>query len=250
LNAVKQHRFLLSAGQIQGDLVSFSTEQWHQLDSVLRFRAGDRVRVFTENEPVDQIVELVGVAAGRVVACWPQALEPRTRLLVYPALLQRDKFETVLQKLTEIGAAAIVPLLTARGVVRDAPDDRRQTRWRAILREAAEQCGRGVVPELVGALPFSPALERATADGTVLVAYEGEKRRSVHDALAGAQRTVSLFIGPEGGFAPEEIAFARQTGARLITLGPRVLRSEAASLLMAALVLYELGDLSSSGDDA
>ena len=133
--------------------------------------------------------------------------------MVYPALLQRDTFEPVLQKLTEIGAAAIVPLLTARGVVREAPDDRRQTRWRAILREAAEQCGRGVVPELAGGLRFAQAVERATAEGTLLMAYEGEKQRSVHDALVGAQRTVSLFVGPEGGFAPEEVACARRRGA-------------------------------------
>jgi 16S rRNA (uracil1498-N3)-methyltransferase len=247
---VKQHRFLVTSDQIQGDLVSFSPEQWHQLHAVLRLRPGDRVRVFEGAEPLDRVVELIGVAAGRVVESLPQAAEPRTRLVVYPALLQRDKFESVLQKLTEIGAAAIVPLLTVRGVVRDVPDDRRQIRWRAILREATEQCGRGVVPELVGGLPFAPALERATAEGTVLVAYEGERQRSVHAALAGAQRTVALFVGPEGGFAPEEVACANEAGARLVTLGPRILRSETASPLLAALVLYELGDLSCLVDDA
>jgi 16S rRNA (uracil1498-N3)-methyltransferase len=247
---VKQHRFLVSSAQIQGNLVSFSAEQWHQLHSVLRLRSGDTVRVFEDSEPVDRVVELTGAAAGRVVDCQPQAAEPRTRLVVYPALLQRDKFEPVLQKLTEIGAAAIVPLLTSRGVVREAPDDHRQTRWRAILREAAEQCGRGVVPELVSALPFPEAVARATAEGTLLVAYEGEKRRSVHEALGGGPRAVSVFVGPEGGFAPEEVACAREAGARLITLGPRILRSETASPLLAALVLYELGDLSSPTDDA
>jgi 16S rRNA (uracil1498-N3)-methyltransferase len=250
---VKQHRFLVSSGQIEGDLVTFSAEQWHQLHSVLRLRPGDRVRVFDGSEPSDKVVELLllraGAAAGRVVECRPQAVEPRTRLVVYPALLQRDTFEPVLQKLTEIGAAAIVPLLTARGVVRETPDDRRQTRWRAILREAAEQCGRGTVPELAGGLPFYQAVERA-AEGTVVVAYEGETRRSVRDALGGAQRTVSMFVGPEGGFAPEEVACARAAGARLITLGPRILRSETASPLLAALVLYELGDLSWPQDDA
>jgi 16S rRNA (uracil1498-N3)-methyltransferase len=247
---VKQHRFFVSAEQLDGDLVTFSTEQWHQLRSVLRLRSGDRVRVFDGREPVDRVVKLVGAAAGRVVDGQPQAPEPRTRLVVYPALLQRDKFEPVLQKLTEIGAAAIVPLLTTRGVVRDAPDDRRQARWRAILREAAEQCGRGVVPELVPALSFSAAVARAAAEGTVLVAYEGEQQRAVREALSDVQPTVSLFIGPEGGFAPEEVAWARDAGARLITLGPRVLRSETAAPLMAALVLYELGDLSSPRDDA
>jgi 16S rRNA (uracil1498-N3)-methyltransferase len=246
---MKQHRFLVSAGQVQGELVSFSAEQWHQLHAVLRLRAGDTVLVFDGSEPRDKVVELTGAAAGRVVDCRAQAAEPRTRLTVYLALLQRDTFEPVLQKLTEIGAAAIVPLLTARGVVREAPDDRRQVRWRAILREAAEQCGRGIVPELMNALPFGQAMARATADGMVLVAYEGEKQRSVHDAVDGGQRSVALFVGPEGGFAPEEVAAATDAGARLVTLGPRILRSETASPVMAALVLYELGDLSSPRDD-
>jgi 16S rRNA (uracil1498-N3)-methyltransferase len=246
---VKQHRFFVAAEQLAGDLVSFSTEQWHQLHAVLRLRSGDRVRVFDGRAPVDRVVELTGAAAGRVVDSQPQAAEPRTRLVVYPALLQRDKFEPILQKLTEIGAAAIGPLLTTRGVVRDAPDERRQVRWRAILREAAEQCGRGVVPELLPALAFGSAVARAAAEGTVLMAYEIEKQCTVHDGLVGAQRTVSLFIGPEGGFAPEEVTCARDTGARLVTLGPRILRSETASPLLAALVLYELGDLSSPRDD-
>lgn len=247
---MKQHRFLVASSQLQGDQVTFSPEQWHQLHAVLRVRPGDRVRVFDGREPVDLVVELTGAAAGQVVGMRPQAAEPRTRLVVYPALLQRDTFEPVLQKLTEIGAAAIVPLLTARGVVREAPDDRRQTRWRSILREAAEQCGRGVVPELGGGLRFVQAVERASADGSVLMAYEGEKHRSVHDALVGAERTVALFVGPEGGFAPEEVACARDAGVRLVTLGPRILRSETASPLLAALVLYELGDLSCADDDA
>jgi 16S rRNA (uracil1498-N3)-methyltransferase len=245
---VKAHRFHVLPDQIQDDLVSFTADQWHQVHAVLRLRPGDRVRVFDGREPVDRVVELTGVAAGCVVERRPQAAEPRTRLVVYPALLQRDTFEPVLQKLTEIGAAGIVPLLTARGVVREAPDDRRQTRWRAILREAAEQCGRGVVPELAGGLRFAPAVARAAAQGTVLVAYEGEQRRSVRDALAGAERTVSLFVGPEGGFAPEEVACATDAAARLITLGPRILRSETASPVLAALVLYELGDLSFGAD--
>jgi 16S rRNA (uracil1498-N3)-methyltransferase len=246
---VKQHRFLIAPTQRRGELVSFSAEQWHQVRSVLRLRPGDRVLVFDGIEPLDSVVELVAEASGRVVACQPQAAEPRTRLVVYPALLQRDKFEPVLQKLTEIGAAAIVPLLTARGVVRDAPDDHRQTRWRAILREAAEQCGRGVVPELIAALAFPQGVERAAAEGTLLVAYEGERQRSVHDALRGAQQTVSVLVGPEGGFAPDEVACAEEAGGRLITLGPRILRSETASPVVAALVLYELGDLSSSRDE-
>ena len=106
-----KHRFFVSGDQVQGDTVTFSTEQWHQLHTVLRLRIGDSVGIFDGVEPVDRRVELVGPATGRVVDQQPQPPEPRTRVVVYPSLLQRDKFELVLQKLTEVGAAAIVPVL-------------------------------------------------------------------------------------------------------------------------------------------
>jgi 16S rRNA (uracil1498-N3)-methyltransferase len=243
--AVK-HRFFVSGDQLHGDVVTFSTEQWHQLHAVLRMRIGDSVRVFDGIEPVDRGVELVGPATGRVIDVQPQPREPTTRLVVYPSLLQRDKFEIVLQKLTEVGAAAIAPVVTARSLVRQPPDDGRQTRWRAILREATEQCGRGVVPALLPTLDLPHAIARAIGEGTVLMAYEGERRRSLRDALDSAQPTVSVFVGPEGGYAPEEAAAAGRAGAHLITLGSRVLRTETASPLLVALVLYELGDLSSA----
>jgi 16S rRNA (uracil1498-N3)-methyltransferase len=246
---VIKHRFLVPADRIQADAVSFSTEQWHQLHVVLRLRIGDRVGVFDGIAPFDHVVEIVGSGLGRVLDRRRQASEPRTCLVVYPSLLQRDKFEVVLQKLTETGVAAIVPVLTSRTIVREAPDEKRQVRWRAILREAAEQCGRGVVPELLPALPFSQAIERASAESTVVMACEGERRRTLAEALAGARPIVSLFVGPEGGFAPEEVEQAQAAGVRLTTLGPRILRSETASPLLAALVLYELGDLSSADDD-
>jgi 16S rRNA (uracil1498-N3)-methyltransferase len=244
-----KHRFFVSADQLNGDEVTFSSEQWHQLHTVLRLRMGDCVGVFDGVQRSDRRVELVGPGMGKVVDEEPQAPEPRTRLVVYPSLLQRDKFEVVLQKLTEIGAAAIVPVLSARSLVRQAPDEGRQARWRAILREATEQSRRGVVPELLPALDLARAIERAMGEGTVIMAYEEERRRSLHEALERTQHTVSIFIGPEGGYTPEEAAAASTAGAQLVTLGPRVLRTETASPLLAALVLYELGDLSSAQDD-
>src|SRR5712691_461047 len=162
------HRFLVLPDQIRDDGVAFSPQQWHQIERVLRLRAGDSVRVFDGVQPVDYVVQLTGTAVGQIEGTRPQAAEPQTRLVVYPSLLQRDKFEVVLQKLTEIGAAAIAPVLSARSLVRQPPDEGRQARWRAILREAAEQSRRGVVPELLPALDFARALERAMGEGTVV----------------------------------------------------------------------------------
>jgi 16S rRNA (uracil1498-N3)-methyltransferase len=255
---VTKHRFLVPADHRQGGTVGFSTEQAHQLKSVLRLRAGDQVRVFDGERPCDRLVELVSWTEGRVVGQVSQAAEPRTRLVAYPSLLAREKFETVLQQLTQVGANAIVPVRTQRSLVREPPDERRLRRWRAIVREATEQSGRGVVPEVRPTLAFQAAVEQAVGDGIALLAYEAERRRGLRQALSelavpgpeapGSARdapisVVSLFVGPEGGFTAAEAEHAEKAGVRLVTLGPRVLRSETASPVLAALVLHELGDI-------
>jgi 16S rRNA (uracil1498-N3)-methyltransferase len=239
------HRLLVGPTAMTSETVTFSEAQWHQLRDVLRLRAGDRLRVFDGVEPLDLIVELTERHAARVVDRCAQAPEPRHQLVAYPALLQRSKFESVLQKLTELGVAAITPVLTERGLVREPPDDARVQRWQAILREATEQCGRGVVPTLQPALEFEGALRQALSGSRVVVAFERERHQSLRAALADAPYAVSMFVGPEGGLTEDEAVRARARGARLVTLGPRILRTETASPVLAALVLYELGDLSS-----
>ena len=232
------HRFFVAVSQIDGERVAFNQHQAHQIRNVLRLRSGDQVRVFDGITPRDRVVELADASWGRITGESAQAAEPKTRLVAYPALLHRDKFETVLQKLTEVGVAAIVPVITARGLVREPPDERRMERWQAILREAAEQSGRGVVPELEHARSFAQAIDSAA--GLRVMAYEGEPRCGLREALIPEPNAVSIFIGPEGGFSPEEAQHAQTGGARLITLGSRILRAETASPLLAALVLYEL----------
>jgi 16S rRNA (uracil1498-N3)-methyltransferase len=238
----RPHRFWVSASQLAGTEVRFTPTQAHQMRNVLRLRPGAQVHVFDGLTLHDHVVELVDVNTGRIVGQAAQAPEPRTRVVAYPALLQRDKFETVLQKLTEVGVAAIAPVMTARSLVRTAPDAGRLERWTAIVREAAEQCGRGRIPTLLPTSDMADALHRA--EGTRLVAYEQERHHTLGEALAQRPECVALFVGPEGGFTSDEVDCARRAGAQAVTLGPRVLRAETASPLLAALVLYQLGDLS------
>ena len=239
------HRFFVESTAIADSDVRFTAEQAHQLRNVLRLRPGDRVRVFDGLARFDRLVELTDAKEGRVVGRCEQAPEPRTCLVAYPALLQRDKFESVIQKLTELGTSSIVPVLTSRAQVRELVDERRLARWRSIVREATEQCGRGVLPKVWNALPLVDALTRATRDGTAIMAHEREHSCSLREALTQRRETVSIFVGPEGGYTPAEVEAARATGAKIVTLGPRILRTETASPVLAALVLHELGDLSS-----
>jgi 16S rRNA (uracil1498-N3)-methyltransferase len=245
-----KHRFFVPPERISGHRVLFSAEQAHQLARVLRLRRGAQVRVFDGIGLVDRVVEVVhlgSAAEGRVVGQTPQASEPLTRLVAYPALVPRDKFESVLQKLVEVGVSAVAPVSTARSLVRQPPDEQRRQRWQAIMREAAEQSGRGIIPALRPTLPLADALCAAVAEGPALLAYEGESTLSLAEALSTlgepAPAAVSLFVGPEGGYSVEEVAVARSVGVRLVSLGPRVLRTETASPIFAALVLFHFREL-------
>ncbi len=188
------HRFFVNPDHIRGDRVQFSPEQAHQLDRVLRLGAGDRV-VVLDGRGAAYEVELAEVtrrkARGEIRDRREATGEPATTLVLYQSLLQRDKFEWVLQKGTEVGVAAFVPVITRRSLVRDAAKvtAEREARWTRILTEAAEQAGRGRVPELRPPLGFSEAVAEAAArEGPALLAYEDAAGLGLAQALATDER--------------------------------------------------------------
>jgi len=242
------HHFFVTPAQLTGRHVHFDADQAHQMRRVLRLRPGDRVLVLDGRQwKYDVTLEEVGNtrAVGRLGERTAAAGEPAVRLTLYQSLLRREKFEWVLQKGTELGVAAFVPVITRRSLVRDAEDvtPEKLGRWRRIIKEAAEQSGRGVLPDLSPPIPFAAALE--AAGRPALIAWEGESDANLHAALqthVGATE-VALFVGPEGGYEPEEIAAARRASVIPVTLGRRVLRTETAAVVGAALLLYELGEM-------
>lgn len=243
------HRFFIAPDQLSGARVRFADDQAHQMRRVLRLRPGDRVMALDGRGKVYEVV-LEEVTNARVIghatATAEATGEPAARLTLYQSLLRREKFEWVLQKGTELGVAAFVPVITRRSLVRDAEDvtPEKLSRWQRIIREAAEQSGRGLLPELRPTLSFSDATQAARAADRALIAYEGDAPHTIRDALQSAPRSVALFIGPEGGYEPEEVDEAVAAGAVAVTLGRRILRTETAAVVGAALILHELGEMS------
>ncbi len=242
------HRFFVPPEQLTGRHVHFDADQAHQMRRVLRLRPGDRVLVLDGRQwQYEVTLEEISHtrAVGRLGEPAAAAGEPAARLTLYQSLLRREKFEWVLQKGTELGVAAFVPVITRRSLVRDAEDvtPEKLGRWRRIIKEAAEQAGRGRLPDLSPPVPLAAALE--SAGRPALIAWEGEGEVNLRAALdapeGGAE--VALFVGPEGGYEPEEIAAARRAGVAPFTLGGRVLRTETAAVVGAALLLYELGEM-------
>lgn len=202
------------------------------ISRVLRMKPGERL-VVCDSDGVEYDAVLLSVGEECVLSALREKVsinEPPYRAVVYQALAKGDKFETVIQKGTELGAVAFVPVTTRRCVARlEAKDvEKKVERWRRIAEEAAKQCGRAVLPEVRRPLSLREALE--SAEGAKLFCYEGAGTVPLPEALASVEiSTVSIFIGPEGGFSEEETALAENSNATLCGLGRRILRTETAS---------------------
>ena len=248
------HRFFVSKSQIQGENVIVTGSQAHQIHSVLRLRISDRIQIL-DNDGWQYEVELLTVnpdqVTGHVAIRSAASGEPMARLTLYQSLLKQDKFEWVLQKGTELGVFSFVPLITDRTIVRQTElKPNKLARWQRIIREAAEQSGRGLIPTLCQPLEFSAALAKAHTNYIAVIPWENEGERTLsaafatrHSPLASPPPTVAIFIGPEGGFTDKEVEIANSANIIPVTLGPRILRSETAAIVATALSLNELGDM-------
>lgn len=252
------HRFFVSDKAIADGVVTLSGEQAHQVAVVLRMGPGSQFQIL-DNSGWQYEVEVTSAQPSAVTALVLNktlvTTEPRTKITIVQGLLKAAKFEIVLQKCTELGAVGFVPAITERSVVGNVGDvsDSKIERWNKIIKEAAEQSGRGRLPTLRPAMMLDQAYDQSR--GLSLLAWEGRNAPSIRDALgeeAASRRarghgqrpfSVNLFIGPEGGFSLAEVELARAYGIIPISLGGRILRAETAAITATALVLYEMGDL-------
>jgi len=245
-------RFFVAPGVLARDAVVLDAALSHRLAKVLRLRAGAEVALF-DGTGAEARVRLDAVSdralGASIVERYASPAEPRVKVHLYQSITKGERFEWLLEKATELGVARIVPLLTARAVVKTAGAGDRAGRWRRITIEAAEQCGRGAVPAVAAPERFAAAL--ASAPGLRLIPFESAPPaapaiqavidREVDAVFALGE--ISVFIGPEGGFEDAEIASAGAAGAHVVTIGDRVLRSETAGLVALTLVMHAVGEL-------
>ncbi len=216
---------------------------------VLRLRPGEAVTV-CDGAGTDYRCAVEEASAEqmtlRVLEMGPSVGEPRVEILLFAAFSKSDRFEHVIQKGTELGAAGVIAFPSSRCISRPegASLAKRLERWRKIAASAAEQSGRGRIPGISAAPSFEAALQQASTQERAIFLYEEEKDVSFRAALAaGPFQTAAIVTGPEGGFEPEEAALARELGLPVCTLGPRILRCETAPLCALSAMLFVCGEL-------
>lgn len=240
-------RFFVQSQQMMGDRVLLEGENAAHA-KVLRLKAEEQVTVCDgQGQECLCIVEEVGQKelTLRVISRMSSTSEAAVRVSVYMAFPKADKLEHVIQKATELGAYEIVAFPSARCVSR--PDDKslkkKLERWQKIAANAAEQSGRGHVPEILVLPSYKAALTRAAQADIGMLFYENEHATTLRMALeSGEYQTVSLLTGPEGGLEMLEVEQAKEAGLSICTLGKRILRCETAPLCALSAVMYASGE--------
>lgn len=235
------HRFFVK--QSIGNSITITGEDVKHISRVLRLAPGDEITLCDgRGSECLAVIRSIGKDAvecdcGETVPC---KSEPSVSVTLYQGLPKTGKMETIAQKCVELGVSEIVPMLSRYCVVQPKESfSGRIERWQRVCEEAAKQSRRGMIPQV---LPLVKT-ERIDLSGydLALVAYENEQTVSLKAALAGfGGKHIAILIGPEGGFAEEEIRLLCERGAKSVSLGSRILRTETAGMAMLAQIMYEV----------
>ena len=236
-------RLFVPPAQLLDDFLVLTGENAEHA-KVLRLKNGEKVLI-CDGEGNECVCTVSDVSPGQIslVVQKRQASEsePKVKASVYMAFPKADKLEHVIQKATELGAYEIVAFPSERCISR--PDEKslrkKQERWQKIAASAAEQSGRGRIPQVVVLDSYKQALSRAGESDLSILFYENEKATTLKMALnESSYSSISLLTGPEGGLETKEVEMAKDAGFRICTLGSRILRCETAPLCALSAVMY------------
>lgn len=252
-------RYFVAAESFGEHTVALEGEDAHHLARVMRMKPGDEI-IVSDGEGREAVARLRALAPGRVEAdileLRPVSGEPGWSVTVAQSLPKGDKMELVIQKGTEIGAAAFVPFQSERMVVQydERKEGKRLERWRKIAKEAAEQAHRSVIPAVKPVLSWSGLVASLAQYDAAFFCYEKEGGSSgcgLRDAVQAARAQsvdpsalkLLVVVGPEGGFTEREASEAQAAGAVTVGLGKRILRTETAAMVALACLMYESGEM-------
>ena len=227
---MKLHRFFVTTGFVRGELRIADLELVHQMRDVLKLHPGESCILFNATEQEAQVT-VIEYAENELIVSVDEILkkrEEKIKIVLYCAVLKRENFEFVVQKVTELGVTEIVPIITQRTIKTGL----KQERLEKIATEATEQSGHIGIPSIQKPMSFFDALHRAQDHDKVFVLHT-EKSGNENDTLfpAKTHMSIGIFIGPEGGFTLEEIQKAKEYSYNIHTFPDMVLRAETAAIV-------------------
>lgn len=218
-------------------------DDFHHISKSLRMKVGENIEVVGANGcyicRIDEI-DTNFLIVTPFEECKKDS-ESKIDIVLYQALAKGEKMDWIIQKAVELGIREIYPINTQRTIVKldDKRKEKRLLRFNAIAKEASKQCRRNDIPIVNDIVDLKDIKEE-----NLLVAYENEEKNTLKKYLQNTNRKrIAIVIGPEGGFDPSEVDLLINKGASIVSLGPRILRTETAAIVLTSIIQYELGDV-------
>lgn len=246
------HRFMVAPEQIQDKRITLTGEDHKHLSQVLRLGPGDIIGVF-DGSGMEYEARLIKVdkaeALAEILSSRLSDTEPRLRVTLFQGIPKGEKMDWIVQKAVELGVYQVIPVITQHTVVKLDQKERQKKaeRWNRIAREAAKQCKRAFVPQVLTPVSLDEMLKlRDNYDAAVLL-YENEQKKCLKELMIcytiNKIGDIALFVGPEGGFSSLEVDKCFQNGFAVAGLGKRILRSETAAISGLSIIMYEMGEM-------
>lgn len=246
-------RFFIEASDIQGDTIIFNKEQSHHMGKVLRFSLGEQISACVGDGTL-YLAELDSFGKDSVTAKITETLtgllETEIPVTLYQGMPKADKLELIIQKCTELGITAVVPVETSRSIIHldSGKAEKKLERWQKIAQEASQQSKRVTVPEIGPYLNWKHFLKQLEEkeDQLTIVLWEDEQTVRLKEVLRNKKENIAainIIVGPEGGLSEQEVAQLREYGVVSASLGKRILRTETAGLAAVSMILYELDEV-------
>ena len=239
-------RFPVSKESIHDNQAVISGQDYRHMVKVLRLKEGDEVTLF-DTDSIEYHGKIAGIGKNElqvdIIGSERVYRESPINIKLFQSIAKGDKMDYIIEKATELGVSSIVPMVTER--VQYRPGGNKKTRWQKIAVEASKQCGRTVPTELEDILQFKDALLSCNHNSLRIILHVNTEL-SVKNHLKSTLQTpqnIILFIGPEGGFTDNEVLLAKEMGFIPLGLGPRVLRTETASVSVLSILQFFYGDL-------
>lgn len=248
------YKFFVPKENIFGEEAVISGDDVKHIYKVLRLEEGENIHINNcEGEEYLGRIDSIDKQEVKVKLLEILAVnnESPIQVYLYQGLPKSSKMDLIVQKATELGVMEITPIITDRVVVKNELGEfKKVDRWKRIALEACKQCKRTLIPKINTPIEFDELINILKDMDLVVVPYENEKGFGIRNTIKNLQdrniKKVAVVIGPEGGYEESEIEKFKQIGADIVTLGPRILRTESAGFVCVSLLMYELGDLAGS----
>jgi 16S rRNA (uracil1498-N3)-methyltransferase len=245
------HRFYVNEDQIHDDVISLTGTDVNHIKNVLRMKPGDEIIICNgQGKDCYCIIKTVSetIIEAEIQCVRKTDTELTSRITLFQGLPKSDKMELVIQKAVELGVFSVIPVMTARSIVKledKKREEKKLERWQAIAESAAKQSGRGQIPKIMPVIAYKEAVKQAGSMDLAVIPYENAKGMQLTKDIMGSLKrcaTIGIIIGPEGGFEESEIELASANNIKPISLGRRILRTETAGFAVLSMMMLVLED--------